>query len=162
MTGVHDATPAVRLRSVEDRDLEVFFDHQADPQAVEMAAFPARDKDQFAAHWAKVRADDALVARTIVADGLVAGNIGCWPQHGQQLLGYWVGREWWGRGVATRALVLLVDEVSIRPLYAHVAAHNVGSIRVLEKCGFQRDRVQEATAPASDDDIEEFIFVLNA
>ena len=88
MTGVHDVTPEVSLRSVEDRDLDVFFEHQADPQAVEMAAFPARDRDRFAAHWAKVRADDANVLRTIVADGLVAGNIGSWQQDGQQFLGY--------------------------------------------------------------------------
>ena len=161
MTGVHDVTPAVRLRSVEDRDIEVFFDHQADPKAVEMAAFPARDRDQFEAHWAKVRGDDTLVVRTIVADGQVAGNIGSWPDHGQQLLGYWVGREFWGRGVATQALALLADEVSIRPLYAHVVMHNVGSIRVLEKCGFRRDRVEEAKA-TPDDGIEELIYVLNA
>lgn|SRR5690606_7317928 len=162
MTGVHDVPPTVRLRPVEDRDLEVFFEHQADPQAAEMAAFPARDRDQFAAHWAKVRADDTNVVRTIVADGMVAGHIGSWQENGQQLLGYWVGREWWGRGVATQALALFVDEVSIRPLYAHVAVHNVGSIRVLEKCGFRRDRAQEAAAPAPDDGVEEFIFVLNA
>ena len=161
MTGVHDVTPAVRLRRVEDRDLDVFFDHQADPQAVEMAAFPARDKDQFAAHWAKVRADDTKVVRTIVADGMVAGNIGSWQENGQQLLGYWVGRECWGRGVATQALALFVDEVSIRPLYAHVAVHNVGSIRVLEKCGFRRDREQEAEAPMPDDGVEELTFVLD-
>ena len=162
MTGVNNVTPTVHLRSVHDQDVEVFFDHQADPQAVEMAAFPARDKDQFAAHWARVRADDTLVLRTIVADGLVAGNIGSWPDHGQQLLGYWVGRDYWGRGVATQALALFVDEVPIRPLYAHVAAHNVGSIRVLEKCGFRRDRVQEAEAPAADDGVEELIYVLPA
>ena len=162
MTGVHDAIPEVQLRNVEDRDLEVFFDHQADPQAVEMAAFPARAQDQFAAHWAKLRTDDTLLVRTIVADGEVAGNIGSWPDNGQQLLGYWVGREFWGRGVATQALALLVDEVSVRPLYAHVVAHNGGSIRVLDKCGFRRDRAQEAMAPAPDDGIEEFIFVLNA
>ena len=153
-------TPAVSLRNVEDRDLEVFFEHQTDPQAVEMAAFPARDKDQFAAHWAKLRGDDTLLVRTIVADGKVAGNIGSWPQDGQQLLGYWVGREFWGRGVATQALALLVEEVSIRPLYAHVAVHNVGSIRVLDKCGFRRDRAQEANAPAPDEGPGEFIFVL--
>ena len=162
MTGIHDVTPVVHLRSVEDRDLDVFFGHQADPQAVEMAAFPARDKDQFAAHWAKLRADDSLVVRTIVADGEVAGNIGSWPENGQRLLGYWVGRECWGRGVATQALALFVDEVSIRPLHAHVAVHNVGSIRVLEKCGFRRDRAQEAKAHAPDDGFEEFIFVLSA
>ena len=162
MTGVHGVTLAVRLRSVEDRDLEVFFDHQADPQAVKMAAFPARDKDHFAAHWAKLRGDDTLIVRTIVADGVVAGNIGSWQENGQQLLGYWFGREFWGRGVATRALAMFVDEVSIRPLYAHVVMHNVGSIRVLEKCGFRRDREEEAKAPASDDGIDEFVFVLNA
>jgi RimJ/RimL family protein N-acetyltransferase len=162
MTGDHDVTPAVHLRRVEDGDLDVFFDHQADPQAVEMAAFPARDRDQFAAHWAKLRADDALVVRTIVADGVVAGNIGSWQENGQQLLGYWLGRECWGRGVATQALALFVDEVSIRPLYAHVAVHNVGSIRVLDQCGFRRDRVQEAKAPVPDDGIKEFIFVLSA
>ena len=140
----------------------MFFDHQADAQAVEMAAFPARDTDEFVAHWTKVRADDTNIVRTIVADGVVAGNIGSWQQDGQQLLGYWVGREFWGRGVATRALALFVDEVSIRPLYAHVAVHNVGSIRVLEKCGFRRDRVQEAQAPVPDDGVEELILVLDA
>jgi RimJ/RimL family protein N-acetyltransferase len=152
----------VRLRSVEDGDLDVFFVHQADPLAVEMAAFPARDKDRFAAHWAKLRADDTLVVRTIVADGVVAGNLGSWPDNGQQLLGYWIGREWWGRGVATQALALFVDEVPVRPLYAHVAVHNVGSIRVLEKCGFRRDRPQEAEVPPPEDGIEERIFVLDA
>ena len=162
MTGVHDVTPEVSLQGVEDRDLDVFFEHQADPQAVEMAAFPARDKDRFAAHWAKVRADDTLVLRTIVADGMVAGNIGSWPDNGQQLLGYWIGREYCGRGVATQALALLVGEVSTLPLYAHVVEHNVGSIRVLEKCGFRRDRVQEAQAPTPDDGIEELVYVLRA
>src|SRR3954447_16816792 len=160
MAESHDLSPAVSLRSVEDHDIDVFFDHQADPQAVEMAAFPARDKAEFAEHWAKVRADETLVARTIVADGMVSGNIGSWRDNGQQLLGYWLGRESWGRGVATQALARFVDELSIRPLYAHVAVHNVGSIRVLEKCGFRRDRAQEAKAPASDDGIEELIFVL--
>ncbi|QWZ10045.1 GNAT family N-acetyltransferase [Nocardioides panacis] len=161
MTRPHTATPVVRLRRVEDRDLDVFFDHQADPQAVAMAAFPARDRDQFAAHWAKVRADDTNVVRTIVADGLVAGYLGSWQEEGQQLLGYWVGRECWGRGIATRALALFVDEVSIRPLYAHVAVHNVGSARVLDKCGFRRDLLQEEQPPAPDDGIEEFVFVLD-
>ena len=162
MTEIRDATPQVRLRSVEDQDLDVFFEQQADPESAAMAAFPPRDKDQFGAHWARLRADPTLVTRTIVADGEVAGNIGSWPDDGQQLVGYWVGREWWGRGVATQALTLLADEVPTRPLYAHVAAHNAGSIRVLEKCGFRRDREQEASTAASDDGIEELVFVLDA
>jgi RimJ/RimL family protein N-acetyltransferase len=161
VTRHHGATPAVRLRAVEDQDIAVFFEHQADPQAVEMAAFPARDADQVAAHWARLRADDTLFVRTIEADGEVAGNIGSWPQDGQQLLGYWVGREFWGRGVGTQALSLLMGEVPVRPLYAHVVPHNVGSIRVLEKCGFRRDPDEEAKAHASGDGIEH-VYVLPA
>ena len=162
MTGVHDLARAVRLRRVEDSDLDAFFEHQADPQAVEMAGFPARDRDQFTQHWSRIRADVTLVTRTIVVGEVVAGNIGSWPDDGQQLLGYWIGREWWGRGVATQALSLFVDEMSIRPLVAHVAAHNAGSIRVLTKCGFRRDVVQEAEAPAPDDGLRELIFRLDA
>src|SRR5688572_27084949 len=93
MTGVDDVTSAVHLRDVEDRDLDVFFVFQADPQAAEMAAVLPRDEDGFAAHWAKLRFDGTMVVRTIVADGVVAGNIGSWQENGQQLLGYWVGRE---------------------------------------------------------------------
>jgi RimJ/RimL family protein N-acetyltransferase len=162
MAEVRDAARGVYLRAVEDRDLDVFFAHQADPEAAEMAAFPARGKDQFTAHWAKIRAEGTNVLRTIVAYGAVAGNIVSWEQDGQRLLGYWVGREHWGRGIATQALAQLVGQVTARPLYAHVAVHNVGSVRVLEKCGFRRDRAQEAKAPAPDDGIEELIFVLDA
>jgi RimJ/RimL family protein N-acetyltransferase len=161
MTGVNDVTPAVHLRSVEDRDVEVFFEHESDPESAAMAGFPSRERERFMTHWAKVRGDDTPVLRTIVADGVVAGNIGSWPDNGQQWLGYWLGREFWGRGVATQALALLVDEVSIRPLYAHVVTHNMGSIRVLEKCGFRRDR-GEGSVSAPDDGIEELTYVLNA
>src|SRR5262245_24823814 len=161
MRTVTDVTPQVLLRGVEDRDVAVFFDHQADPDAAEMAAFPVRDKDQFAAHWAKIRADDTVVARTIVADGRTAGNVVSWQQDGQRLLGYWVGREHWGRGVATAAVARFLAELSTRPLYAYVAAHNVGSIRVLTKCGFRSDEEREAVARAPDDGIQQLNFVLD-
>jgi RimJ/RimL family protein N-acetyltransferase len=124
------------LRDVEPADLDAFFEHQADPEAAAMAVFPARDRETFDAHWRRLLADDSLVKRTIVDDGAVAGNIGCWEQDGKRLVGYWVGREFWGRGLATAALAELAAEIPERPLHAWVAATNVGSIRVLEKCGF--------------------------
>ena len=65
MAEARDAVREVRLRPVEDQDLGVFFEHQADPEANEMAAFPARGKDESAAHWARVRVDDTSVLRTI-------------------------------------------------------------------------------------------------
>ena len=127
----------VELRPVEDDDLPVFFDHQQDPMAIEMAAFPARDRATFDDHLARIRADPSVTFRTILVDGQVAGNLVAWNDAGKHDVGYWIGREFWGRGIATAALTAFLHEVPTRPLYAHVAKHNVGSARVLEKCGFR-------------------------
>jgi RimJ/RimL family protein N-acetyltransferase len=131
------------LRDVVESDLPVFFEHQRDPEATQMADFPARDREGFDAHWERILADVTLTAKTIVSEGQVAGNIGSWEQDGRRLVGYWLGREFWGKGLATKALAEFVDELATRPLYAYVAKTNVGSIRVLEKCGFVRSHEDE-------------------
>ena len=55
----------------------------------------------------------------------------------------------------------MLDEVPVRPLHAHVVAHNLASIRVLEKCGFRRDRAQEHGDTGGEDAIVELAFVLD-
>ena len=94
-----------------------------------MAAFPSRDKEAHFAHWSKIRKDETLVKRTIVADGEVAGNIGSWVQDGQREVGYWIGKPYWGRGIATAALRAFLEQVQERPLYGWVAHHKLGSWR---------------------------------
>jgi RimJ/RimL family protein N-acetyltransferase len=141
------------LRDVKEDDLDTLFEQQRDPEAVAMAVFPAREREAFDAHWRKLLADDSNVVRVIEVDGEVAGNIGSWEHDGQQLVGYWLGREYWGRGLATAALAELVQELGTRPLHARVAMSNAGSIRVLEKCGFVR--VGEPTT-----DVEEYLYEL--
>ena len=108
-----------------------------------MAAFPPRERDAFMEHWGSILQDASGVHRTIELDGTVAGFVVLFGFEGRREVGYWVGREFWGRGIATRALAALLDEVSERPIYAGVAETNVASIRVLEKCGFT---VAEANA----------------
>lgn len=126
------------LRKVTEEDLLIFFEHQLDEEAVRMAAFPSREREVFLTHWrTKVLLPENL-NRTIVADGQVAGYIGSWEQDGQRFIAYWLGREHWGKGIATRALSEFLELLTIRPVHAYVAAHNVGSIRVLEKCGFRK------------------------
>jgi hypothetical protein len=88
----------VYVKRVEDGDVEAFYQHQADPQATRMAAFPAREREAFAAHWATLRADPAIITQTIVAAGQVAGNVVSWDQSDERLVGYWIGRQFWGRG----------------------------------------------------------------
>src|SRR6478752_8650353 len=100
---------AVELREVEDGDLELLYEHQLDEQAAAMAGFPSRGRKAFVAHWDRIRADPANVTRAIVAGGELAGNIAVFPDVGKRAVGYWIGREFWGRGIATAALQLLLD-----------------------------------------------------
>jgi RimJ/RimL family protein N-acetyltransferase len=149
----------VRLRDVEPADLPVFYEHQLDPDATAMAAFPARDRAAFDAHWAtNVLGNAAAITRTILVEDHVAGYIGSWPQDGARLVGYWIGKEHWGKGVATRALAAFLHLVTERPLHAHVAKHNVASIRVLEKCGFSLER--EESGAVAGEDVAELVLVL--
>jgi RimJ/RimL family protein N-acetyltransferase len=130
----------MELRNVTEDDLSILFEHQREPEANRMAAFPARDRDGFMMHWrTKILASPSAKKMAILIDGEVAGNIVSWEQDDNRLVGYWIGSSYWGRGVATAALgAFVADHEKTRPVHAFVAAQNVGSIRVLEKCGFRR------------------------
>lgn len=160
----HDVTtgPAVRLREVDPGDIAIFHAHQADPEAVRMAVFATRDPAAHDAHWRRILADPAGRARTVLVDGAVAGNVVSFPFEGGRHVGYWLGREFWGRGVATRAVAGFLAFERERPLFARAAKHNVGSRRVLEKCGFRI--VGEGPGPALDGHpaTEDWIFRLDA
>lgn len=131
------AAAEVQIRDVIDDDLPIFYEQQLDPEATTMAAFPSRDYEPFLAHWAKNRQVPTNIHRTILFNGEVAGYIVSWLQDGEREVGYWLGKAYWGKGIATQALQQFLDEVTERPLGAYVVKHNLGSIRVLEKCGFQ-------------------------
>jgi len=128
-------TGDVQLRDVTDRDLPIFFEHQRDADANRIAAFPARDWNGFMAHWTKILGDETVITKTVLFDGQVAGNVVSWEQPDEREVGYWIGREYWGKGVATRALSEFLAHVTVRPLHAHVAKHNVASIRSWRSAG---------------------------
>jgi RimJ/RimL family protein N-acetyltransferase len=125
------------LREVEAQDLPIFFEQQMDPEATRMAAFPLRERDAFMAHWQKIMNNPSGSLRTILFETQVAGNIVSWVQDGEHEVGYWLGKDYWGKGIATGALSKFLNIVKERPLFAHVARHNIASRRVLEKCGFE-------------------------
>ncbi len=131
---------SVVLREVRDDDLPVFFEHQQDHDACWMAAFVApdpSDREAFEAHWARIRGSDAVCVRTIVHERRVVGHVASFEAEGRRELTYWIGRESWGRGIATEALRSFLELETTRPVYARVAHDNRGSARVLDKCGFE-------------------------
>ena len=107
----------------------------------------------------RVLRDETVIVKAILFEGQVAGNVGCWEQEGERLVSYWLGREFWGRGIASAALSLLLREVNVRPLQAHVVKHNLASIRILQKCGFTISGAEKF--PAADGaEVEEIILSL--
>ena len=136
----------IELRPVEAADLPTLYEHQADEEAARQAVFPSRDRAAFFAHWARIMADPDTILRTVVVDGVVAGSVVSWPHDGRRDVGYWIGREFWGRGVATAALTGFLDVDRHRPLYADPFASNAASVAVLRRCGFVE--VERVESPA--------------
>lgn len=155
-------TDNIQLRNVTETDLLTFFEQQNDRDAAKMAAFPSRSRDGFMSHWMKIMADDSIQIKTILFNGEIAGNIVCFDQLGEREVGYWLGKEFWGKGIATYALKEFLKQIKTRPLFAHVAKHNIASRRVLEKCGFVVSGEDRFFSQILGDDIEEYVLVLNA
>lgn len=131
------------LREVRQSDFETFYLQQSDPESAAMAAFTPREHDEVIDRWHRMIVNDEITARTITVDGAAAGHVVSWLAEGHREIGYLVGREFWGQGVATAALGEMLEIVSERPLEAWVAPTNLGSIRVLEKNGFTFDHEQD-------------------
>ncbi len=148
----------ITLRPVTDADQEILYEHQADSEWAAMAAFDSRDREAHLAHWQRIKAMPGVVNRAVLVDGELCGSIGSWVSEDMRLVGYGFGREFWGRGIASEALRLFLDEaVTERPLHAYVALSNVGSQRVLEKAGFQ---LADEQPGLGEDGVEERLYIL--
>lgn len=142
-------TTRVRLRELQVVDAPALADEANDPRV-------ARTLRDYFPHPYTV--DDALrfidksregggpVTQFVIeAQGEVAGIMGLFVgedvmrRNGE--IGYWLGRRWWGRGIATAAVEHIVEyafgTLDLRRVYAEVFGNNAASIRVLEKCGFE-------------------------
>ncbi|MBA4493372.1 GNAT family N-acetyltransferase [Paenactinomyces guangxiensis] len=151
------------LRDVIDSDLPVFFEYQRDREANYMAAFTSKDPNDwglFAAHWDKILADKNIIKQTIIVQDNVVGHVLCFEQFGKPEVSYWIGRRYWGQGIATKALQKFLNHVTIRPLYARAAKDNIGSLKVLERCGFTISGEDSGFSNARGEDVEEFVLIL--
>jgi RimJ/RimL family protein N-acetyltransferase len=159
----HSKPTDVQLRDVIEDDLPIFFQQQLDEEANHMAAFTRKDPadwGSFMEHWSKILSDDDIVIKTILFDGDVAGNMltHCW--FGEPEVSYWIGREHWGKGIATKALLAFVGLDARRPLHARVAEDNIPSIRVLQKCGFTEGGEDRGFANGRGEVVEELLYIL--
>lgn len=153
-------THEIQLRDVVLVDLPIFFEHQIDEDAVHMAAHAPRDQGAFQAHWMELLSKETVIKKTILFDDLVVGYVMSFVYFGVREVGYWIGKEYWGRGIATQALLEFLDQVPLRPLHASAAKHNLGSLRVLEKCGFKLIGEDKEFSKVGEATVEGFVFEL--
>lgn len=152
--------PVIALRPVVDSDLGPLFDQMRDPESVWMAAFTPDNPDDrtaFDAHMATVRSSPDTTLRAVTCDDDLVGSVAAFVLDGRTEVTYWIDRAAWGRGLASRALELLLDLVPVRPLYARAASDNAGSLRVLQKSGFKVIGTENSFAPGRNRNIEETI-----
>lgn len=134
--------PDIRLRRTILADVPILHAFELDEASNKLAGTKPRDWATFRARWMEILAESedsttGVTPRVILADGVVVGAINISPQDGADSIGYWIAHEHWGRGIATRAVALMLGEFKRRPLYATAAGHNHPSIRVLQKNGFE-------------------------
>ncbi len=155
---------AVTLRALTDGDLDLLFDWEKDPRAVEMAAFTRADPSDraaFDAHHARIRDDPSTMLLAIEADGVFVGTIGSFEMEGEREVTYWVSPERWGGGLASAALVAFLTIEPTRPLVGRVAEHNVASAKVLVRAGFVEVGSDTGFAAGLGRDVVERIFRLD-
>jgi len=165
LTAVREGSGQLVLREIEDRDLGVLFEHWTNPDAIRMAAFTSPDQNDRAAferRWARLRSDVSTTNRVVEIDGRVVGHIASFDLEGRREVTYWIGREDWGRGIATRALQEFLQLEASRPLYAGAASDNAASIRVLTKCGFRVVGEGRGFAHGRNEETDEVVLRLDA
>ena len=153
----------VALRPIDDSDLDDLFDQMRDPESVWMAAFTAKDpndREAFDAHMSKVRTSPDGTMRAVIRGGRLVGSIASFVREGDTEVTYWIDRSVWGQGVASQALAIFLDTVTVRPVYARAASDNVGSLRVLQRAGFAIIGTEISYANARSTEIEETVLRL--
>jgi RimJ/RimL family protein N-acetyltransferase len=140
----------LRLRAAQPPDAEAMAKHANDREVW----LNLRDRmphpysvDDARAFIDLVKEQSPRVQFSIDVNGEVVGGIGLVPgadiERCSAEVGYWVGREYWNRGIASAALQRICrygfEELGLSRIFATPIAWNPASFRVLEKAGFERE-----------------------
>lgn len=159
MNNKHEIT----LRKTVAADLEHLFIFQLDEEGGYLAAFMPKnhtDKQAYLQKYTKFLSEPTINMCTILVDNIIAGSVSKFEMDGDAEITYWIDKKFWGKGVGTQALRDFLTLEGARPIFGRVAFDNIGSQRVLEKCGFTKIGTDRGFANARQTEIEEFIYKL--
>lgn len=153
----------LKLRQTRIEDLYILFQFQLDEEANYLAAFIPKDptdKSAYLSKHTKLLNDPTINYLTITVNDNIVGSIVKFEMEGEAEITYWIDKEYWGQGIATKALREFLTVETKRPICGRVAFDNVGSQKVLEKCGFVKAAKERSYANVRRTEIEEFIYKL--
>ena len=153
----------MELTKTTREDLETLFIFQTNTDGIWMAAFMPEnpfDKEAYMEKWIKIIENPGIRMRTLRVNSEIVGSVAHFEMFGEMNVAYWIDQQYWGNGYATKGLSSFVKDTEVRPLFARVAFDNIGSQRVLEKCGFKKIGEDRGFANARKMEIDEFIFKL--
>ena len=153
----------IELSPTVVEDLDTLFLFQMDKEGGYLAAFmppDPSDKTAYITKYTKLLSDPTVNNQTIILDNTIVGSIAKFVMHGDTEITYWIDKQFWGQGIATQALTLLLAIEKNRPIFGRVAFDNFGSQKVLEKCHFVKVGTDKGFANARQTVIEEFIYQL--
>lgn len=157
-------TKEVQLKETSPKDFDTLFSFQLDKEANILAGFTSKnpaDKNAFITKWNKLLSDKNINLKTITLNDEIVGSIAKFEMNGNSEITYWIGKKFWGKGIATNALKKFLQIEKSRPLFGRVAFDNFGSQKVLKKCGFIQIGTEKGFANARNKEIEEIIFQLS-
>lgn len=153
--------PTVVLRDVTADDLPTLFEHQDDSVLRSMSVIPHWPREEFLARWAKHLTDGASCKQAIWADEQLVGVIVSFERNGLREVGYVLGREHWGKGIGSVALRQFLRYEPARPLTAVVSKHNLASLQLAQKCGFEITGEKSETEESGEES-RAFVLTLSA
>ncbi len=159
----------ILLRQIAGHDLDALVKNLNDEKVIRYLSsrvpFPYTQKD---ADWFIQTGSKNGIYRAITYNGALAGVISVSPgehEHARTAkMGYWLGRKFWGKGVATQAVCEMTKDVfstsDIVRLSAPVYAPNKASMRVLEKNGYELDGILKKGAYKNGVFLDEHVYSL--
>jgi RimJ/RimL family protein N-acetyltransferase len=161
---MNDRLSNIQLRQTEISDLDFLFQFQLDKEGAYLAAFMPKDHADKSAYLEKhttLLNDPTVNNQTILIDNIIVGSIAKFVMEGDAEITYWIDRDFWGRGIATKVLRDFIEIETARPLFGRVAFDNSSSQKVLVKCGFVKIGTDKGFANARQTEIEEYIYKLS-
>jgi ribosomal-protein-alanine N-acetyltransferase len=154
----------VIIRQTELSDLETLYLFQLDKEANFLAAFTSKEsanRESYIKKYTPFLSNPTINMQTILLNGTIVGSLAKFEIEGEAEVTYWIDKKYWGTGVATIALNACLTTEKTRPIRGRVAFDNIGSRRVLEKCGFLKTGTDKGFANARQQEIEEIIYLLS-